>query len=779
MYAVEHAPSIRHERWGHAWLLWAIFLVAVVVIVNRPWQTRTVPAASTLHESDFSAERAWPHVEMLATTVGRRLSGTEGSARAADYIDGYLRSLGLQPMRQEASGSAELNETTYVYRGLQNVLVRIAGRSARAILVSIHYDSAVEGSGAGDNALNVAAALEVVRATMAGAVPANTIIFNFNDGEELGLLGSAAFVRHPWFKEVAAFINLDASGPGGRQLLLQVTPGRDDLLEAYAASAQHVHGTILAQEIFGALPFDTDYHVYRDAGLGGIDLAPYGDGYAYHTPLDRAERLSRQTLQESGENVLALLRGIDARPPSRDGELAAPATYYDLLGLVMVRYSARIAQTSGVLVAAVALLLVGSLGWPVPSGRRPRRIALGAAAVGLSGFLAILTPLLGGVLVARAGYTMFWYARPWIALCVYGTLAAGGVLAGQSLLRRLVRRRGLPGEIASSMWRSGLVVFWAVLLLTAVAMRLGSAYLPMWWSAGVTIAFVAATRLHGSRRWIVTLAGVTLAAITTLQAADLLLTSMVPLAGMLGADAPAELLIAAITALAVAPFALLAAPEIPPAPSLRRLAASSAAVALVIVPLVLWSFPYTEDRPKRAYLDVKPDGAGGARVVIEAIDPGPDLAIEEVALDGAIARSLPTIEAVKAAEQSPASQPVAIRLSAPGAHLVEVTLDGGTIAWPNGGAAGDRKRLVWVGTDEPLVFGVASAPGTSVIAHAKAFYVGSDVSVDHVLAQLPRWSAPTVQTVLETTARIIEPNLRPSETTAWIRRAGPLGPVLR
>jgi hypothetical protein len=217
---------------------------------------------------------------------------------------------------------------------------------------------------------------------------------------------------------------------------------------------------------------------------------------------------------------------------------------------------------------------------------------------------------------------------------------------------------------------------------------------------------------------------------------------------------------------------------IPPAQSLRPVAAWSAAAALVLVSLVVWSFPYTEERPKRAYLDVRTGGEGGARVVVEAIDPGPDLAIDEVALDGAITRSLPTIEAVQAAEQSPASHAVAIRLSAPGAYLVDVTLDGGTIAWPSGGTAGDRKRLVWVGTDEPMVFGVTSAPGTSVNVHAKAFYLGSDVSVDHVLARLPRWSAPTVQTVLETSARIFEPNLRRLETTTWIRRAGPLGPPL-
>ena len=95
------------------------------------------------------------------------------------------------------------------------------------------------------------------------------------------------------------------------------------------------------------LPFDTDYHVYRDVGLRGIDLAPYGDSYAYHTALDRTERVSRRTLQESGENVLEPFARTGRAVAGTTPRGPAPATYYDLLGLVMVRYSAATARSSG------------------------------------------------------------------------------------------------------------------------------------------------------------------------------------------------------------------------------------------------------------------------------------------------------------------------------------------------------------------------------------------------------------------------------------------------
>ncbi len=66
-----------------------------------------------------------------------------------------------------------------------------------------------------------------------------------------------------------------------------------------------------------------------------------------------------------------------------------------------------------------------------------------------------------------------------------------------------------------------------------------------------------------------------------------------------------------------------------------------------------------------------------------------------------------------------------------------------------GNGKDDGRHLVWVGTSDPLTLRVEVAPGASASVRAQAFYMGSDVPVDHVLAQLPPWSAPTVQTVLE------------------------------
>lgn len=90
----------------------------------------------------------------------------------------------------------------------------------------------------------------------------------------------------------------------------------------------------MAEEIFqsGILPSDTDFRIFRDYGqvpgacpvwfgalsetinncliFSGLDIAQISNGYVYHTEFDNYKAVPRNSLQNTGENVLPMVRAF-------------------------------------------------------------------------------------------------------------------------------------------------------------------------------------------------------------------------------------------------------------------------------------------------------------------------------------------------------------------------------------------------------------------------------------------------------------------------------------
>lgn len=126
------------------------------------------------------------------------------------------------------------------------------------------------------------------------------------------------------FSNRRALINLDSAGSGGREILFQSGPNHPWLMKYYR-KVPHPFANTLGEEVFhaGLIPSDTDFRIFRDyGGVPGLDMAYIFNGYVYHTKYDRVNIFPRQSLQHTGDNVLALARELGNAPELDDIEVS-------------------------------------------------------------------------------------------------------------------------------------------------------------------------------------------------------------------------------------------------------------------------------------------------------------------------------------------------------------------------------------------------------------------------------------------------------------------------
>lgn len=117
---------------------------------------------------------------------------------------------------------------------------------------------------------------------------------------------------------------MDSAGNGGREILFQSGPNHPWLMRHYRKAIVHPYASTVAEEMFQRhfIPSDTDFRIFRDHGkVPGLDMAHQYNGYVYHTRFDRPEILPRGTLQNTGDNVLALVRELANAPELEDSSV--------------------------------------------------------------------------------------------------------------------------------------------------------------------------------------------------------------------------------------------------------------------------------------------------------------------------------------------------------------------------------------------------------------------------------------------------------------------------
>lgn len=266
---------------------------------------------------------------LSADDMQGRDTGSEGGARARDYIVARLEALGVQPSPMGRLQPWEMlgrtREGTKTYNGTNIIGVIPGTRVAdKYIVVTAHYDhvGVNDGqvfNGADDNASGVATMLELARRLKADP-PEHSVLIVALDGEERGLLGAKHFVEAPPVPLHAIAMNLnfdmtaraDSDGklwvtgtyqhPYFRPVLDQV-PARRNVAFAFGKDTPEDKGADNWVEA-------SDHAAFHRAGLPflyfGVNYHP-----DYHRPSDDFEKVNPAVFQDSTELAIGGFRALD------------------------------------------------------------------------------------------------------------------------------------------------------------------------------------------------------------------------------------------------------------------------------------------------------------------------------------------------------------------------------------------------------------------------------------------------------------------------------------
>ena len=412
--------SIRQREWR---LMAAILLLLAVFaakgLLLQPPSPPARPAADA-----FDTQRALARLTRILGDQRPHPVDTPANDAVRERLIAEIAAIGLKSEVHEAMDcSGYPKSRTVSCSHVRNVVAVIPGPQAPALLLNVHYDSTPTGPGAADDGIGVATILEVAQHLRRQRL-ARPVILLFNEGEEYGLNGAAAFVdSDPLARRVGKLINIEARGVRGPAFMFETNEPNGPAIADFRAASARPFANSISTDFARLIPNSTDVVMFKPKQWQTLSFAIIGNETRYHSPGDRIEALDRASLYHMGSEVLAASRrmaGPDTGPPS--GRMLF--TDVGGLGLITMPFLAGALLLGGLAIGAGVLV----------ARRRAWRPLLGltiALVGGIAAAAAIAT--LAGFL--RAGD--FWRAYPWVTtLAVAATvLPVEGWLVARSAAR--------------------------------------------------------------------------------------------------------------------------------------------------------------------------------------------------------------------------------------------------------------------------------------------------------------------------------------------------------
>jgi len=266
---------------------------------------------------------------------GRR-TGTAGSEKARAFIVERFKASGVVPF-----GASYEHTFAFRTRGVSgeqrgvNVVGYIDGtlQPRRYIVISAHYDhlgtrNGVVFNGADDNASGTAALFAIAK-YFSSHTPRNSFIFAAFDAEELGLLGSQAFVKQPPVdvQLLSLNLNLDMIGREQDRKLFVVGTARQPFLRpTIEAIARNASVRLLMGHENPAEPedwtADSDHYSFMQAKIPALYFG-VEDFKEHHQATDDYESMTVDFYAKAVETLVQVVGQFDANLESIEKARAA------------------------------------------------------------------------------------------------------------------------------------------------------------------------------------------------------------------------------------------------------------------------------------------------------------------------------------------------------------------------------------------------------------------------------------------------------------------------
>ena len=414
--------------------LTAIILILLAGMAAKSLLIQIPAVRAQSPPGEFDANRAKARLALILGDQQAHPTDTPANDRVRERIVSLLTNMGLKPIVRDQLACNEL----YKSRGVtcarvRNVIAMFGPPTGKALLLSAHYDSTPVGPGAGDAGIGVATLLETASILKNRPVQ-RPVIFLFNEGEELGLVGARAFLADPLSNNVDSLINLEARGDEGPVNMFETSRPNGAAISIFARTVDRPVANSLSTDVYRLMPNYTDVNTFSERGWLTLNLAPIGNETRYHSPGDDVGSLSTATLQHMGDQVLAMTAELAKGVPHASND----RIFMDVANRALITLPIGV----GAVILIGLLAVFGMVSWR--GGQLPRGLTVTVGTLAISTGLSWLALALIGA--ARQG--QFWRAHPeWTHLATYSTV----ILAAVMLLATIGRRAEVR-QLRLSFW---------------------------------------------------------------------------------------------------------------------------------------------------------------------------------------------------------------------------------------------------------------------------------------------------------------------------------------